>query len=338
MIESQTLPLGDEQSLESDLVSVIIPCYNYARYLGQAIESVLAQSYSHFEIIVIDDGSRDSTAEVTTRYPEVRYVWQENQGLSAARNTGLRQSRGSYLIFLDADDLLLPDALEIGLNCLKERPDCAFVSGHSRSIREDGSLLKEYPQYPIGDNHYLALLQGNYIGVPATVIYRRAALETIGGFDTSLPVCEDYDLYLRLAQKFPLYRHAQVVAEYRRHGANMSGNITLMLKTGLAVLDSHGQQAKHDWQAREAYRAGIRNWQEYYGDKLLQQLGQGRAEGAYRQVIRDLIALAWYAPQYFTKYTAWWGLGMGSKLLRPVLPVAFRRWLVRQRDLPMRWR
>src|SRR6266513_5232454 len=99
----------------SGLVSVIIPCYNQAHFLHEAIESVLAQTYSNREIIVVDDGSTDNTATVARCHSPPRYIYQENAGPSAARNTGFEQSRGEYLVFLDADDRLLPEALEIGV-------------------------------------------------------------------------------------------------------------------------------------------------------------------------------------------------------------------------------
>src|SRR5829696_6977365 len=123
------------------LVSVVIPCYNQAHFLEEAIESVLAQSYKDFEIIVIDDGSTDDTGEVAGRYPRVRLFRQDNQGLAAARNAGLWRSKGEYLVFLDADDRLLPWALEVGLKHLRAHPECAFVSGYYRPIAVDGSPL-----------------------------------------------------------------------------------------------------------------------------------------------------------------------------------------------------
>src|SRR5919107_192619 len=106
----------------TDLVSVVIPCYNQAHFLSEAIESVLAQTYPYFEIIVVDDGSTDNTSEVAGRYSGVRCIRQDNQGLSGARNSGLRHSKGEYLVFLDADDRLLPQALEVGLECLRAYP------------------------------------------------------------------------------------------------------------------------------------------------------------------------------------------------------------------------
>jgi cellulose synthase/poly-beta-1,6-N-acetylglucosamine synthase-like glycosyltransferase len=124
-----------------NLVSVIIPCYNHAHFLEQAIESVRAQSYSDFEIIVVDDGSTDNTTEVVRRHSRVRYVYQENAGLSSARNTGLWHSHGEFLVFLDADDRLLRNALETGVSCMRKHPECAFVSGHCRIIDSNGAIL-----------------------------------------------------------------------------------------------------------------------------------------------------------------------------------------------------
>src|SRR4051812_33839695 len=127
-------------STTNGLVSVIIPCYNQARFLGQAIESVSRQDYPQFEVIVVDDGSTDDTSEVAARYPGVRVIRQKQLGISAARNRGLRESTGSYLVFLDSDDRLLPHALRIGMNYLLDHSECAFVFGIHQKISADGSL------------------------------------------------------------------------------------------------------------------------------------------------------------------------------------------------------
>src|SRR6266480_1367400 len=124
------------------LVSVVIPCYNQAHFLGEAIESVMAQTYPHFEVVVVDDGSTDNIAAVVARYPGVRCFQQGNQGLSAARNTGLRHSIGECLVFLDADDRLMPRAIEVGLASLRDHPECAFVYGRSRFMAFDGSSFR----------------------------------------------------------------------------------------------------------------------------------------------------------------------------------------------------
>src|SRR5215212_2774004 len=153
--------LQKEQHTGAGLVSVISPCYNQAHFLGEAIESVLAQSYRPFEIVVVDDGSPDNTSEVAARYPRVRCIRQENQGLAGARNTGIRESKGEYLVFLDADDRLLPEALEVGVNNLKAHPECAFVSGLHQAIAADGSPLESPSPPTIKDDHYFELLQDN---------------------------------------------------------------------------------------------------------------------------------------------------------------------------------
>src|SRR6266478_7138747 len=153
---------------ESDLVSVIIPCYNQAHFLHEAIDSVLAQTYSNREILVVDDGSSDATAAVARSYPHVRYVYQENAGPSAARNTGLKQTCGEYLVFLDADDRLLPEALEVGVDSLHQHPECAFASGFCRLIVADGSLLGKPEQLSVARDHYLEFLRANYIWCPGS--------------------------------------------------------------------------------------------------------------------------------------------------------------------------
>src|SRR5690606_15764736 len=131
---------GGGRAGQDPLVSIVIPCYNHARFLGEAIESALGQTYPRVEVVVVDDGSTDDTAAVVVRYPAVRYVRQANAGLAAARNAGLRASTGELLVFLDADDRLTPGALEEGLRCLRARPECAFVYGAYRWIEADGTF------------------------------------------------------------------------------------------------------------------------------------------------------------------------------------------------------
>jgi hypothetical protein len=266
---------GEDADGSDALVSVVIPCYNQAHFLGEAIGSVLSQTYPHFEIVVVDDGSTDNTAVVAARYPKVRYIRQDNQGLAAARNTGLRWSSGDYLVFLDSDDRLLPNALADGLAALQERPECAFVSGHYRAILADGSHLRLEWEQPCPDKeHYLELLRENYIGMPAEVMYQRSVLESVGGFKTSLSVrgCEDYDLYLRIARTFPVYCHGKVVAEYRRHGASMSKNPVLMLRGTLSVLRSQRKYVKENKQYEEAIGRGIEAAQGSYGRHVAYKL------------------------------------------------------------------
>ena len=278
------------------LVSVVIPCYNQAHFLGEAIESVLAQSYPNFEIIVVDDGSPDDTSEVAGRYPEVRLVRQENQGLSGARNAGLARSEGEYVVFLDADDRLLPEALETHLEHLEAHPECAFVSGPCRRITADGSPLPTPPRLHVEGDHYLVLLHRCYIWPPAVVMYRRAILETVGGFDTSLSPAADHVMYLRIARKFPVCSHEKVVAEYRQHGASMQRNPAVMLSAASSARSSQRKYIRGHKQYEESYKAGIRFVQWLYGDRLVNEVRAHLRKREWKQALRGTLVLLRYHP------------------------------------------
>jgi GT2 family glycosyltransferase len=309
-------------------VSVIIPCYNQANYLGEAIRSVLDQAYTNFQIIVVDDGSTDNTSEVVAGYSDVRCIRQANQGLAAARNAGLHGSQGNYVVFLDADDRLLPHALDTGLSCLKANPVSAFVSGHFRFIKDDGTLLREFPQKQIEDDHYLALLQRNYIGMHATVMYRRDVLESVGGFDTSLRACEDYDLYLRIARISLICCHDKTIAEYRIHDANMSRNAALMLKTSMAVLRSQWKYAKADRKYKKACESGMRLFRSDYGEKLFVQIGHMLKSGEVLHAVSGTMKLLRYAPRWLVGRSFKTVRYLAYASMKAVLPVSVRRLLL----------
>ena len=283
--------------MSADLISVVIPCYNQAHYLGEAIESVLAQSYPYFEIVVIDDGSTDNTSEVAGRYPRVRCIRQDNQGLSAARNTGLRHSEGEYVVFLDADDRLLPEALEAGIECLKAHPECVLTFGSYRLIASDGSFLKQRRQPVVDKDGYAALLKRNYIGVPAVVMYRRAVFASVGGFDSSVDASADADMYLRIARRFAVCGHEKVVADYRQHGVNMSGNPARMLRASLTVLRKQRRHAKGNKKYEEAYKAGTRNRRWRYGDRLVEEVRAYAREREWKRALESILVLVRYYPQ-----------------------------------------
>lgn len=273
-------PMNHDEAA-APLVSVIIPCYNQAHFLDSAIQSVLAQTYPHCEIIVVDDGSQDDTATAAAQYPDIRYFWQPNSGLSSARNTGIRMSRGHYLVFLDSDDRLLPDALQTGVNCLHANPECAFVSGHYRYIRADGSIINEYPQPPIDADHYKALLSRNYIGMHATVMYRREIFDILGGFNPALRSCEDYDLYFRVARSYPVFHHDRVIAEYRRHDSSMSLSPGRMLKSALVTLRGQWGYIRGNPDYIRAYIAGIRSVRRSARQPLMSSLYKNLQAGQW---------------------------------------------------------
>jgi glycosyltransferase involved in cell wall biosynthesis len=270
----------------SVLISVVIVCYNQARYLRNAIESVLAQSYQGAEILLVDDGSTDQTSEIAQEYSQVHYIRQNNRGLSAARNAGLHQSKGRYMVFLDADDRLLPNALAAGLAVFREQPESGFVFGAHRNIFDDGSAAPTTLSEPVEQEHYWHLLQSNYIGMHATVMYSREAIELAGGFNESLRACEDYEMYLRIARRRPVRRHCALVAEYRQHDTNMSRDHAFMLRSVLAVLRAERKRTS-DSRHRYALRLGMSVWKEYYGALLLEQWRGNKSVTGFLRVLRS---------------------------------------------------
>ncbi len=295
------------------LVSIIIPCYKQAHFLCEAIESALRQTYAPVEVIVVDDGSPDNTDEVARRYTEVRYLRQENSGLPAARNAGMRASRGEFLIFLDSDDRLYPRAAEINLQRLLERPDCAFSCGLHFLIAADGSPLQRSEQLHVTQEHYLNLLQTNFIGCPATVMYRRSMLEELGGFDVSMKSVEDYKVYLDLAREHPIFNHQELIAEYRLHGANMSGNHARMLEYAIRALDSQWEHIKDDRRLVRAYRRGLRRKKKmYHCELLVAESRQHARAGEKREAFMKLLTLLRHYPSAVAVHAA--------RRMRGVLP------------------
>ncbi len=299
-------------------VAVVITAYNHARYLGDAISSVLAQIHPADEIIVVDDGSTDDPGAVTATFPSVRLIQQENRGCSAARNTGLRSCTTSHVVFLDADDRLLPIALQAGLAFARVRPDCAFVYGGFRAISEDGSPAGPDRCYPIEGDGHLALLRENLIGMHATVLYRVDVLTAEGGFDETLRRCEDYDLYLRIARRYPVASYPAIVAEYRKHGQSMSNDDMTMLRSALAVLDRHEARIAPGASEHAALREGRASARDYFASTML---AAARARPGSLQAIMLVAQAIKSSPR---------------GVARRMLPPRILRWLDRLRGRPIR--
>ena len=212
-----------------------------------------------------------------SRYSQVRLIRQRNQGLSAARNTGLRAACSDKIIFLDADDRLCQGAIEAGLECFVQHSEAGFVYGGFRYVDAGGGVTSEPICRDIGPDPHLAFLRGNQIGMNGTVLYDRRRLLDAGGFDVTLRRCEDYDIYLRMSQNHPVANHRQTVAEYRRHGTNMSSNSLEMLRWVQRVLERY-RPPERSGPAAVAWRQGRANWRRYYVEEILS--GEGPIERA----------------------------------------------------------
>jgi glycosyltransferase involved in cell wall biosynthesis len=220
------------------LVSVVIPTYNSARYLADAISSALAQTMCDLEIIVVDDGSTDDTPSLMSQYSEpVRYMRQENRGVALARNRGMKESVGQYIAFLDADDTWLPNKLELQLAALKDKPECKAC--YSAFLVVDSSLspLGVRRSKRVGSALEDLLLRGNVIGSLTTVLCERKLFEEVGGFDPELSQCADWDMWIRLARLTEFLYIDEPLATYRQHEANMSRNAPLLERDSLRALE-----------------------------------------------------------------------------------------------------
>lgn len=246
-------------------VSVVIPSYNHARFLRDAICSVIAQTYHDFEIIVVDDGSTDDTAQVAARYsPSIRYIFQKNAGLSAARNTGIRASTGAYLAFLDADDLWHPDFLARLVPVLDRNPDIGAVYSGSQFVDAHSRVLPQTIVRTVAPNRLHDSLIGGEFFPPCAVLVRKSAFDRVGLFDESLLASEDWDMWLRVSSEFSFDCVSEVLAQYRMHGDNMSRDLERMRASQYQVAEKHFGSPRGDPSAwpkdRQRAFAGIYLW------------------------------------------------------------------------------
>jgi hypothetical protein len=180
-------------------------------------------------------------------------------------------SHGDSLVFLDADDRLLPNALEAGVNCLKERPTCSFVSGHWELVSRELESLPSPPVICFTENNYRAFLNYNYIGTTGQVMFRRSLFETEPGFDSSVPGCDDAELYMRIAKDHSVYCHDQTVVQHRVHGSNTSGNRAMMLRSMHKIYDRHLELVKGNPELESLCRQGIAYCRKFLAKELKKQ-------------------------------------------------------------------
>jgi len=209
-------------------VSVIIPTFNRASYIRDTINSVLGQTCSDYEIIVVDDGSTDDTLAALKSWIDnstIRYAYQDNQGVSTARNYGVRLAKGRYIAFLDSDDLFLPTKLEKQISYLDAHPDEAFVQSWYAKFDDAGNELGYRDTSKISGKVYPGiLLDWSVLLALPSVMVRAEILEDVGGFDKNIHWGEDLDLWRRITRKFQIGVIPEVLCKIRVHPGNVSGN------------------------------------------------------------------------------------------------------------------
>jgi glycosyltransferase involved in cell wall biosynthesis len=263
-------------------VSIIIPTYNHGHFVVFAVESALAQTCKNTEVLVIDDGSTDNTREVLTPFGDrITVIHQENRGLSAARNAGIRTARGAFIALLDADDLWLPEKLDAQMKVFAEYPDTGLVSCGNVSVDDQGREVSS--GWIRGSAHFRFrhVLSGNCVSGGSNAVIRRTCFETVGLFDETLRSSEDWDMWLRIARQYPVRFVPQVLTKIRVSPNSMSAakNADIMLSNELRVL---GKLFADPTAKVSAYDRGMAYASRYVAAaKAYREAGNRRAGGLY---------------------------------------------------------
>jgi glycosyltransferase involved in cell wall biosynthesis len=226
--------------MEVGKVSIVIPTYNHGRFVVSAVESALAQSYASTEVLVVDDGSTDNTRDVLAAFAgRIKYIYQENRGLSAARNTGIRAATGEFIALLDADDMWLPEKLAVQMDVFSEYSDAGLVSCGNVVIDALGRQVSPGEARGVGGFRFRDLLRINGVSGGSNAVVKRLCFDAVGLFDESLRSSEDWDMWLRIAMRYPVRFTQQILVKVRVGANSMSAakNADTMLANELRVLD-----------------------------------------------------------------------------------------------------
>ncbi len=252
------------------LISVIIPAYNSEKTIGDTIESVLNQTFSDFELIVINDGSKDRTLEIVSNIqdPRIKVFSYPNAGVCVSRNRGFQIATGKYVSFLDADDLWTPDKLEAQLKALESNPQAAVAYSWTSRIDESGQFLYEGIHPNFSGDVYANLIAQNFLDGNPLILSE--AFKAVGGYDESFTHCEDWDMYLRLAERyhFVVVRRPQIL--YRKSPNSLSTNILKMEEGGRRVREKIADRAPEHLQ--QINRIAIKRRYKYYTYKIMEGL------------------------------------------------------------------
>ncbi len=250
-------------------VDILIPAFNSAHFLTGAIESVLAQTVAEWRILLVDDGSSDGTREFVERFAaenadrlagRLTYLYQQNRGLPAARNAGIRAGSSPLIALLDADDQWLPTRLEDSIRSLEDRHDVGLSYGGVSRFELSGTVLDTFvTSEPGGSREEVARrLYTRTVHFPCpTVTFRRECVDAVGMFDETMRATEDRDLWLRIAQRYGVVFVPRVLALYRVSAGSMSKDLPRMLTSQRQFIAKHAGELGCGWAARQVALAGV---------------------------------------------------------------------------------
>jgi len=283
----------------NDLVSIIVPSFNMARFLPEAMKSALAQSYANIEVLIVDDGSTDDTPEVVRQWesdPRVRVHRQANGGLSHARNQGIALTRGPFIALLDADDTWSTDKLSRQMKLFEGRAKVGVVYSDFALMDREGKSLPRGPMRMHRGWVSGALLIENFVPASSAVV-RRKCFELYGGFDTRLRTGEDYDMWLRLSPHFQFEFLAEPVMQYRIGGWQMSKDYRARYETGIRTMQNF-----LDNNPDVVDRAVVRKaWAHTYTGRGNVTLWRGRDRVS---ALRDYVRALTFQPGYWPAWRA----------------------------------
>jgi glycosyltransferase involved in cell wall biosynthesis len=293
--------------MTSPRVSVIIPAYNAAAFLDQSIPSASKQTHSNLEIIIIDDASTDNTLEIANRHaatdPRIRVLRHEkNSGLAATRNTGIRESKGEWIAFLDADDLFLPNKIELQLNLAAQDPraNLLYTNYWVWDGQRDLELrYRKRSKMPEGDVSKRLIFENQFC--PSTVMARRQIIDEAGGFNPDLRAIEDWDLWLRIAEKGLWTRGVwEPQLRYRVWTGNMSKDSEKMTRYMIATFES-ALTRSHPPGRRRDYLKALNH------ARANREFALGRQfAGSDERALREVILRAWRLRPARVKWLLWW--------------------------------
>lgn len=222
-------------------VTIVIPAFNAMKYLAETIDSVFNQTYQDFEVLIVDDGSTDETfnwvSQLSQKKSKVQLISQTNQGVQKARNRGIKEARGEYIAFLDADNLWEPTKLQKQVDALNKNPEAGLCYTWTALADKQGKATGRVVASHAEGNVWQQLTEINFVCCGSTPLIRRSCLNTIGLFAEDLRFSEDWDMWLRIALKYPFIVVKEPLVRYRQHEAGISKNCQSMLDTSRILIE-----------------------------------------------------------------------------------------------------
>ena len=283
-------------------VSVIIPTYNSAQFIIETLESVFAQTYKNYEVIVVDDGSTDNTKEVLKPYmSKIRYIYKENGGPASARNVGIKNARGEYIAFLDSDDLWLPEKLEKQIRYFEKHPEIDMVFADCIRFGEEVSNTpRNYTKHLISNDMFVNIWWYNIVPT-STVMVKRVCFDKVGLFDESKEIegTEDAEMWLRITREYKVDYVKEVVTKYKiRTSGHSRSNINRSYTSARLVIDKYWKDIEMRGYTRKFLNRRLHRYYLNYGLSLFCVGNLKDAYIQFREAVRynpkSLKALFWY--------------------------------------------